>query len=242
VFVSSPTDEPLPPHPLSASRKRRPAARRRLSREAILTAALEVLDAEGLDAVSMRRVAEALDTGPASLYAYVANKDELLELLVDRVMADLVVPPPDPERWQEQLKDLLRAGRDALAAHRDIARANLGIVPIGPNATRIAEGMLAILVAGGVPTHIAALAGDTLTLYIVAHAYEATIWQKRFDEEGFAYTDRLREYFASLPADRFPHISSMAAELTGSNEDDARFEFGLDILVSGVDAAAKRAR
>jgi len=241
--VSSPADDPLPPHPLSAGRSRPPRARRSLSREAIVTQALAILDAEGLDAVSMRRVADALGTGPASLYAHVANKEELLELLIDRVMSVVVVPPPDPERWQEQIKQLMRDGRDALAAHRDIARANMGVVPIGPNAIRIAEGMLAILRTAGVPKRVAALAADTLSLYIVAHAYEGTLWEKRLEGEGAHYAERLHDYFSSLPPDRFPHLSSMAAELIGDTDDgEERFEFGLDILVAGVDAAAKRAR
>src|SRR5215475_15592084 len=81
-------------------RTRQPSAPRpQLSRDLIVDTAMKLLDADGLDGVSMRRVAEVLGTGPASLYAHVANKDELLDLLLDRVVAEIEVPDPDPQRW-----------------------------------------------------------------------------------------------------------------------------------------------
>src|SRR3954447_10589718 len=95
---------PGPPH----SRRARPA-KEALSRGLIVDTALELLRTEGYEATSMRRVAQALDTGPASLYVYVANRDELLELMLDRAISELPLPEPDPGRWREQLKELLHA-------------------------------------------------------------------------------------------------------------------------------------
>src|SRR4051794_32123962 len=109
VFVSSPHEDMGLPIPPWSARRRRPARDRTpLSRDAIVDAAMAILDAEGLDALTMRRVATALGTGPASLYAHVAGKDELLELMIDRVAAELEVPDPDPDHWQEQVKDGIR--------------------------------------------------------------------------------------------------------------------------------------
>ena len=90
------------------SRRDRPA-KPALSQAAIVDAALVLLDSDGLDGVSMRRVAQALDTGPASLYVYVHNRDELVSLLVDRVAGEVSLPIVGPESdWREQLIDLMK--------------------------------------------------------------------------------------------------------------------------------------
>src|SRR5262245_7486499 len=80
-----------------------------LTRERIVDAAMRVMVNQGYEQVSMRKVAQELGTGPASLYAHVANKRELDQLLVDRAAREMRFPEhPDPERWQEQLKDAMR--------------------------------------------------------------------------------------------------------------------------------------
>ena len=132
----------LPPVPrlpsrASAAKKRRAPRERSLSREAIAAAGLQIVDTEGLDAMTMRRVAEVLDTGAASLYAHVASKEELLELVVERVIGEVEVPTdPDPERWEEQLKDGLRAIRAVFTSHGDIARASFARIPLGRERAR----------------------------------------------------------------------------------------------------------
>src|ERR671931_2103331 len=115
--------EALPPLPWQRV-PQRPATRRRdpITREAIVEAALRVLDAEGLDGLSMRRLAEELDTGASSLYWHVGSKDGLLDLVFDKVIGEQKVPDPDPERWQEQLKEIGRTMRATILRHRDIVR------------------------------------------------------------------------------------------------------------------------
>src|SRR5689334_23235283 len=124
-------DLPLPAWKPS---RRPPAPRPQLSREVILETALRLLDADGLEGVSMRRVADELGTGPASLYAHVANKEELLELLHDRVLAEVELPEPDPEHWQDQLREVGRRLYEVYGRHREIASVSLANVPTGPNA------------------------------------------------------------------------------------------------------------
>ncbi|MEU1538672.1 TetR/AcrR family transcriptional regulator C-terminal domain-containing protein [Actinacidiphila glaucinigra] len=227
------TSVPVPPW--RAERKKAP--RRSLSREAIVTAALHVVDAEGLDALSMRRVAQELDTGAASLYAHVANKEELLELLLDRIQAGVTRPEPDPERWQEQVKELARQGRRVLVAHRDLARAAIGQgIPFGPNALLNAEAMLAILKAGGLSDQVCAYGVDALALFVTATAVEESLRGQGLGESGVTLDEqvvRIREYFRSLPPEGFPHITGMVDALM-RDEGDERFEFGLDLLVSGL--------
>jgi AcrR family transcriptional regulator len=236
VFVSS--TESLPEPPWSSAKRRAEPAKVPLSRDAILDAAMAILDAQGLDAVSMRAVADRLATGPASLYAHVSGKDELTALMLDRAIGEVAVPAADPARWKEQLREVMRAMRDALGAHRDIARVAIGEIPTGHNAIASMEGVLAILLAGGLPKQVAAYAADLLPLYVVATAYEESIRAQRMglasEAEIEAYIAGIREYFLSLPSDRFPVLVSMVPFLTEMEGD--RFEFGLDVLVAGLAA------
>ncbi|SEL92087.1 TetR/AcrR family transcriptional regulator [Streptacidiphilus jiangxiensis] len=218
--------------------------KRTLSRELIVETALRVVDTEGLDALNMRRVAQELGTGAASLYAHVANKDELLSLLLDRVYADLRHPAPDPERWREQAKDFLRQARNNLVAHGDLARAAMEQnIPTSPAALDSAEAMLALLRAGGLPEQVCAYGVDVISLYMVATAVEESSRTKPGEQRGEGsaqpYLDGIRGFFGSLPAERYPLIVAMAGPLT-RNVGDERFEFGLDLLLDGLVAQAGR--
>ncbi len=202
-------------------------------------AALKVLDAEGLDAMTMRRVAQELDTGAASLYAHVADKDELTELVVERVVSEMEVPgPPDPERWQEQVMQAGRNMRAVLASHRDVARASFARVPLGPNALHAMDAILAVLRAGGLPDQVVAYAADILPLYVTATAYEESLYSQQgvTPEEFTRYVAEMREYLAALPAEQFPNMKELAIPLTSGASGDERFEFGLEVLVRGLAA------
>jgi AcrR family transcriptional regulator len=209
-----------------------------LNRESIVRAALRVLDREGLDGLSMRRVAEELDTGPASLYAHVRNKGELLDLVLDHVMGSLRLPEPNPAHWQEAVREAGREARRVLGEHRDVARISLGRIPTGFNAVTVMERQLALLRAGGLPDRVASLAGDLLALFVGAFMYEESmglaspLGEEATPEETLAM---IREYFASLPSDQFPNITALAEEMTDpSLGNDARFEFGLEVILRGL--------
>ena len=231
----------LPPVPRLPSREG-PAARRgprerALSREAIAGAALAIVDSEGLDALTMRTVAHSLGTGAASLYAHVASKDELLELVIERVIGEVQLPgEPDPARWQEQLKELARSMRATFSRHRDLARASFARIPLGENALRGSEWLIALLRAGGLPEQVIAFAVDLLPLYVMAVSYEDSLYSSETSPEEVAkFIAEMRGYFAALPADRFPNVVSLAGPLT-AGADDERFEFGLDVLIRGLAA------
>ncbi len=113
---------------------------------------LRILDSDGLDGLSMRRVAEELDNGAASLYWHVGSKDGLLDLIFDRVIGEQGLPEPEGGHWKEQIKQVARAQSAAIRRHRDLVAVSLGRVPMGPNALRYSEGVLAILRAGGART------------------------------------------------------------------------------------------
>jgi AcrR family transcriptional regulator len=219
------------------------SSRRALSRELIVTTALDVLRAEGMDAVSMRRVASELGTGPASLYAHVAGKDELLDLLYDEVVGTIPLFEPDPDRWREQVTQLWIDSREALARAGDIARYSLGRVPMGPNALRIAELTMTVLRAGGVPDQAVAWAVDVIGMFVTANAVEDAVTADlaRQGRDPQEYYDQVHRYFAGLPADRFPITAALVPQLmTGTG--DERFRFGLELLVGGLAALATASR
>jgi AcrR family transcriptional regulator len=229
--------------PTPAWKRTRPASAQRvtLTRDVIVAAAIRLLDRDGLDGVSMRRVAEELNTGAASLYAHVANKEELLDLVLDEVCAEVVIPEADPARWQQQLRDVAIQASKVYGAHRDIAVVALGSIPTGPNSLRIAEGMFSILIAGGVPPKVAGWSLDRLALYICADAYEGSILFRRQVESGLSVADffeqhvgTVREFYSKLPPDRFPTITKYLGDLMGGDSDE-RFEFGLDMIIRSLE-------
>jgi AcrR family transcriptional regulator len=212
-----------------------------LSRDAIVDAAITVLDAEGLDGLSMRRIAQELNTGPASLYAHVSNRDELEELVFDRIMGEVPVPEPDPERWQEQLKQLMRDLVAALDRHPGSARLAMGRIPFTPNALVREEATLALMRCGGLPERTVALGIDLLFLYATAAAFEESVSAKDWatPEAAGERLAQMRGYLESLPVDRFPNLVSMVGPLLSADGSE-RFEFGLDTLIQGLAAAATR--
>jgi len=232
---------PLPPPRVS---KRRPAAGRKpaLSVPVIVAAAIEVLDEAGFAGLTMRRVADRLGTGPASLYAHVTGREELLELVFDALVGQVKLEEPDPARWREQARRLLRDLRDILASHTDAALAGLGRVPTAPQTLAAAEVLTAVLRAGGLTDRVVALGFDQLVLYVSASAYEAGLYRKADPAEIERYFAGVHAFYDSLPPDRYPVLAAIAPEMTGPDGDD-RFEFGLNALIAGLEAisAAEKA-
>ncbi|MEU5884223.1 TetR/AcrR family transcriptional regulator [Spirillospora sp. NPDC047279] len=229
--------------PTPAWRKQRKStgARQQLSQDLIVDTAIRVLDAEGLDAVSMRRVAQELDTGPASLYAHVSNKEELLDLMLDRVCEEMRIPAePDPARWREQVKEIAYEIHRVLSEHADIARVPLGSIPTGASSLRMNEMMLSVMLAGGVPPRAAAWGAERIYLYVNADAYDGSIHLAKQrasgmerDEYMARFLGQVRDFFANLPADRFPATVRNVGDLMSGDGED-RFEFGLEMLVRGI--------
>ena len=190
----------------------------------------------------MRRLADELGVGAGAVYWHVANKEQLLQLVFDRVIGELPMPDPDPERWREQIKQAARDEREMMTRHPGIAQLSFGRIPIGPNAVRYMEWHLSILRSGGLSDRVAAFAGDMIYLYVGAFSFEECLGlavPTEGDDSPRDFIGQLREYFASLPPDRFPNLSELSAELT-SGGPDVRFEFGLDVLLDGLVAQSRR--
>lgn len=231
--------EEVPAPPWQSPRKglrKAPAARQPLSAEAVLSAALRLVDRDGLDALSMRRVAQELGTGAASLYAYFSNKDELLEQLLDRVIGDIPLPSAAAADWAAEVKRSCYASRAVFLAHRDLVKVARANIPVGPNSLRYVEALLAVLRGAGIPDRIAAWGMDQMSLVIVADAIEASIHAslgRQSEADAAPYLAQVSEYYANLPAEQFPNLNAMApAMIEGSG--DERFEFAIGLMVDGL--------
>jgi len=217
---------------------RRPTARVPITREAVVEAAVHVLDTDGLEALSMRRVAQQLGTGPASLYWHVRNKDELLQLVFEHLNDQLELPEPDPDAWQDQLKQLGRQVRALAHQHRDYARISLGRVPSGQSLARLAEWMFQLMRPVGVPDQVIAYGADLFGLYVGAYAFEESLGPPSPTGEALSAEQiaaMFRDYLASLPASQFPNVHGAVGLLFAGNPDE-RFEFGMQVLIKGIES------
>jgi AcrR family transcriptional regulator len=219
-----------------ASAESRPRRKAPITPDQVIDIALDVIAADGYEALTMRRLADALDTGPASLYAHVVNKADLDELLIGRLCAMLVLPEPDRADWREQIRGVCAQLRDQYLKYPGISRAALAMAPTDVEILRISEGMLAILLAGGVAPQTAAWAIDALLLYVAAYCLEASIARQRStNDDAVCVVDRdeLLRRFAALPAEAFPHTTGHAAELTAGEGHD-RFDFTVALMIDGL--------
>lgn len=206
-----------------------------LSEEVIVGAALEILRADGLDAVTMRRVAADLDTGPASLYVYIRGRDELREAMLDRVSSTIELELPDPARWRGQVHSLLNRVLRALEAHPGLAQVAVANIPTTEHSLDFAENLMATLLVGGINTQDAAWACDILALIVTATAVETAAHQAqgRTPESEQAVIAEVARTFAAMPAERYPMLTEHVAEMT-AGDGDQRFEFAIDTFLDGL--------
>jgi AcrR family transcriptional regulator len=231
-----PTSRPL----RQRSTRDRPA-KAPLSEDAVVDAAVAILKSDGLEAVTMRRVAAALDTGAASLYVYVAGREGLLQAMLDRVTATVVLEPPDPSRWRAQLHSLLQRMHRALVAHPGIAAMTLADPPTTPAVLQLTENLLGILLAGGLAPQDAAWACDIFVLLVTAAAREDDVRRPGGGSDPGGrqeQVDRIYATFAGLPPDQFPLLTSHAGEMVAGDGQE-RFRFAVDMVTHGLVARAR---
>ncbi|MCT3010463.1 TetR family transcriptional regulator [Propionibacterium freudenreichii] len=217
-------------------------ARVPLTVERITDAALKVVSADGYDALTIRSVAQTLGCGPSSLYAHIVNRLDIDELIIGRLCAQIALPEPDADRWQAQIRDVCEQLRDLYLAYPGVSRAALAMVPTNLEVLRVAEGMLAILLAGGIEPGTAAWAIDALSLYTAAYALEKALVTQRQRTDGDAWIigqDELVQTLTAAPAEVFPNTHAYATELT-SGTGHQRFDFTLDIFLHGLTSEQPR--
>ena len=204
-----------------------------LTREKIVDAALTLLERDGLQGISMRKLAQELDAGAATLYWHVGDKEQLLNLLLDRIVGENQVPEPDPENWQEQLKVFARSTRQMFSNTRDAAQLSMGRIPNGPNSLPMMERTLALLASAALPPRVISYAADMFALYVGAFAYEESMPPPDVEQMG--------AFLKTLPPEQYPLMTGLADDLMAGDPDE-RFEWALDLLIAGLEAMALRER
>lgn len=220
-----------------------------LSRKAIVAAALDLVDQVGYAAVTMRRVAQALDTGPASLYVYVADRDELMAEAYDLALAEVRVPSPADGDWRARLELLVSRTITTLGSHDDIAMVAITRVPTGPHALRILEATMALLRAGGIDDTLCPWAADLLDQYVTSSALElaarlrdqrstaATEGAAEATEQAMseAAKSELDAVYSRLPADTYPTIHALRRVMTTAGRDSHAYAaWKLNVIIDGL--------
>lgn len=219
-----------------------------LTREQIIAKAIEILDAEGIEALSMRRLGAELNAGATSMYRHVANKEQLLELAVDEVYGEVVVPElTDRSQWREGLRAIAHSIRSALLSHRWMVSllGESGVAHLGPNLMRIGNDVLGFFEAAGFQL----LEGDRLlkvvNCYVIGNAVAEAAWLNSIARSGLTP----EEWLASLwPAAReaarpYPNLNRLysAQEEQAVPPDSldydsivSEFEWGLERVLDGL--------
>jgi AcrR family transcriptional regulator len=218
------------------SRRDRPA-KPPLSRSGAVAVALRIMQEEGLERVTMRRLASELDTGPASLYVYVQNMAELHGAILDELLAGLhVVDPADVgTRWRSELIGLLTGYTRLLLGEPSLARSVLALRPSGPNYVRLIDALLGLLHEGGVPVAQAAWGVDLLLQHGTATAAEQGLRREAIEAE--AEQDALVEALNDAADGDCPHIARARAELF-SGTGAQRLAWMFDALITGISTVA----
>jgi len=222
-----------------------------LSRDEIVDAAIAIADTDGADAVSMRRIAQVLRSGTMSLYWHVANKEHLLDLMLDRVVGEVTIPDP-PADWRSFLQATARENRAVLLRHRWVMDFIGGRPPLGPNTILNAERALAALEDLRLDTATAMNILMTVSTYVmgaVLRELREMRAQRDLEQTGFDKAEAMAgmaQWCERLAADgRFSHFLRIIEDGVDPDAEetrDERFEFGLDCVLDGIAIQVRRIR
>lgn len=206
----------------------------RLSREALVDAAMAIADEQGLDALSIRRLARDVGVTPMAIYWHVADKEALLQALGERLFAEVRMPPPGGA-WHEELSAIMAAILDALRRHPAVAPLALATALTSESGLIVAERVLYLLAHAGFDDRAAADAGvyllnSSISLITVEPGSDPNLDADAHERKMQAK----REGLARLPADRFPTVARLGDALLDCDDPDAYYERGLRLLVLGL--------
>jgi len=241
--------------PRSIWARSEPAARRPAhSRDAIARAALRIADAEGFDALTMRRVASELGAGTMTLYHYVRTKDELLALVDNALMGELLIPAGElPEGWRAGIGEIARRTRDVFVRHPWVVEMPKN-VDDGPNGTLHFEQSLAVMAQTGLPPaerlELIVLVDDYVFGYVERFNPIHEFLGERPTRLAERYSGELAARLAKLDPDTFPNLHALLADeepgdalvrLLDLALDPARFDRGLELVLDGIAQHVERA-
>ena len=212
--------------------------RHQLTRERVVAEALAIIAQDGVQALTMRRLAARLEVVPGALYHHVRNKQQLHDLVLDNVLAEVDVRLDPSLDWTGQLKLLAHRLREVLEDHPGVAGILKTRDPLGPHSLTLAEAFLGPLQAAGFADREAGLAFFLLVDYTVGFAVgsPASVNEQRVRDP--ATRAQLHRFLRSLPPDHFPTLVALGEHVWVDNRDQ-RFTAGLQVLVDGLEHARR---
>ena len=228
------------PIPSVWARQQREAGQPALSRAAIVREAIAMLDAEGVEALSMRKLGARLNAGATSLYRHVANKDELMELALDEVAGEIIVPATDGSDWRAAAVQTAGSFRATALRHPWLASVlgQAGLAYLGPNMLSVSERLAALFIKAGFPDPSGAI--DAVLSYVMGMSTTEAAWLTTVARSGETEADFVARL---LPAARqaaagYEHLAG-AYTMRPPDADpaqvrDAKFANGLDIVLDGL--------
>ena len=227
-----------------ASKSRQNASNRvTLTPQTVIESALALADAEGLEAVTIRRLAKELGVTPMALYWHFRSKEELLDGMAARIFEEIDPSVDTSGTWQEQMRALLGSMLDALRAHPSSATLLSTRTASSEGSLRATEVALDILGRGGFSptqaTQVARHAVSTLTNLVSG---EPGVVARDKSGELTDARQHARLFLESLPSERYPRLVEAATPLSEGVDPDTYFAFGLDLLLAGIEAMAARKR
>ena len=219
------------------------SGRTTLTPRTVVAGALALADAEGLGAVTIRRLAKRLGVTPMALYWHFGSKDELLEGMAAGIFEEIDHTTDASATWQEQLRALLGSMLGVLRAHPSTAVLLSTRTVSSEDSLRATEVLLDILRrAGFSPTEATQVARHALSAVTSLVSGEPGVVVREEPEEVLEARRRARLFLESLPPERYPRLVEAATPLSEGVAPDAYFAFGLDLLLAGIEAMAARGR
>lgn len=205
-----------------------------LTRGAILDAAVALADERGIDALSMRKLAETLSIEAMSLYNHVKNKDDLLDGMVDAVVAEIELPATNI-KWKAAMRQRAISTHTMLLRHPWASVLIVSRINIGSAMLRYGDAALGCLHAAGFPYALA----DHAINAIDSHIYGFTLLKSNFPIEEKEYTQAAEQFLPMIPASTYPHAHALAEEvISGQHSGINEFTFGLDLILDGLERLA----
>ncbi len=213
--------------------------RPRLSKAAVVGRAIALADAEGLDALTIRRLAQELGVTPMALYWHFRNKEELLAGLADQFWSEIDTDVGEAAPWPAQLRTLLESLVQVLRTHPSASQLLVAGEKQSPAALEATEVTLEVLRRGGFdPRHASAIARNTLWTGLMLAMSEPGYGPSLGEPDRAEYQRRNRIRLAMLPPDRYPCLVEAAEPMTACDDPDFHYRLGIDLFIRGVTAMA----
>jgi AcrR family transcriptional regulator len=202
-----------------------------LSRERILLAAIVLADKSGIESLSMRKIAQDLGVQAMSLYNHVANKDDVLDGIVDIVIGEIEVPDLGVD-WKTAMRRRAHSAHEVLLRHPWATMPIVSRINVGPAMLRYIDATLGCLCEAGFSFEMVDRAWNAID----SHIYGFTLQELNFPIETTEYAKVAQDYIPNIPADKYPYMNRLTQHLIDGHYDGiANFSFGLELILNGLD-------